>query len=66
MMPCKLCSRLLSAGTGERGLKQVGKTKYVGQSYARRYRCQDCSAEVVVTGEVSETREVWAPPPIAH
>ena len=48
MIPCKFCKKRLSA----RGLKQVGKTRYVGSQFARRYRCRDCGAAMIWSGDL--------------
>jgi hypothetical protein len=48
MIPCKLCTRSQTS----RGLKQVGKTRTVGTHFTRRYRCQDCDAAMVLSGDL--------------
>jgi hypothetical protein len=61
MMPCKYCEMDLAA----RGLKQVGKTRYVGTLFVRRYRCQDCSAAMIWSGDLGDKtslEERWFPP----
>jgi transcription elongation factor Elf1 len=59
MVPCKFCGPVDERGRVRRGVRQVGKTKYQGNRYRRRYRCLDCGAVVVVTGEVPPTSDVW-------
>jgi hypothetical protein len=62
MMPCKFCSLILANGQPARGIKQVGKTRYVGSRYYRRYRCQDCGALCEMSGEVGpRVVEEWRP-----
>lgn len=61
MIPCKFCKECPSS----RGLKQIGKTRTAGTLFARRYRCQDCGAASILSGDVRafETiRELWFPP----
>lgn len=53
MMPCKFCGLTLSNGRQTRGLKQVGKTRYEGSRFHRKYRCQDCGATCSMSGECS-------------
>jgi len=61
MIPCKYCQTSADA----RGLKQVGKTRYVGTLFARRYRCRDCHATMIWSGDLSDeasSDERWFPP----
>jgi hypothetical protein len=68
MMPCKYCEPL-TANALLRGLKQVGKTRYSGTRFERRYRCQDCGATctmrgdfALMTGATPRTDDEWTPP----
>ena len=63
MIPCRFCDR--DRGPAARGLKQVGKTRTSGALFIRRYRCQDCGAATIVTGDVHDFQSVserWFPP----
>ena len=61
MMPCKLCSCI--HGSHARGLKQVGKTRYAGPRFVRKYRCQDCGATLVCSGDLHDApTDVWIAP----
>ena len=57
--------QVLRNGFFARGLKQVGKTRNHGALFARRYRCQDCGAAMILSGnlvhEASITEQWFAP-----
>lgn len=60
MMPCRFCdtpfggsSAPVPPSRAAHGLKQVGKTKYDGNRYFRRYRCQDCGAICRLIGDMA-------------
>lgn len=61
MIPCSYCQ----SAAGARGLKRVGKTRYTGPLFARRYRCQDCNAAMIWSGDLRDetsSDERWFPP----
>lgn len=61
MMPCKLCFRI--HGSRALGLKQVGKTRYTGTAFVRKYRCEDCGATLISSGELHDSpTDVWIAP----
>jgi hypothetical protein len=65
MMPCKFCN----VSPDARGLKQVGKTRNIGTQFARRYRCQDCNAAMIWSGDLLDEvsfSERWFPPGTFH
>ena len=63
MIPCKFCMPGRRAGVVLKGLKQVGKTKYDGPRYVRRYRCQDCGATCTLRGELGpSSNDEWSQP----
>jgi DNA-directed RNA polymerase subunit RPC12/RpoP len=68
MLPCKLCGYRVVDDQGQplRGLKRVGKTRYNGSHFERRYRCQDCGAILRMPGEVQPTRDQWDRPDSVH
>lgn len=51
MIPCKFCEPRAGANLALKGLKQTGKTRYMGTRFARRYRCQDCGAPCIMRGD---------------
>ena len=64
MMPCKSCGCLTANGEFRPGIKQVGRTQRDGSRFRRTYRCQDCGALPVMTGD-TQTRLVedrWIEP----
>jgi hypothetical protein len=61
MMPCKFCR----IGSSSRGLEQIGKTRNHGTLFARRYRCQDCGAAMILSGNLAREASIteqWFPP----
>ncbi len=52
MMPCKFCGQVDHLGRDRRGIRQFGKTKSSGVRFVRRYRCLDCGAVCMMTGDV--------------
>jgi hypothetical protein len=52
MIPCKFCLPLRNGSVKLKGLKEVGKTRYSGTRYVRRYRCKDCGAIRTLRGEL--------------
>lgn len=76
-MICKFCweallerhgARLVAAGEIPRNVKQVGRTRYDGRKFWRRYRCRDCGALRYVSGEVGAgfAIERWERPHTLH
>lgn len=51
MMPCRQCGPKDQNGQLRRGLKQIGKTRYEGARFVRRYVCQDCQWVLRMTGD---------------
>jgi hypothetical protein len=61
MMPCRFCVELPQS----LGLKQVGKTRNHDYVFVRRYRCQDCGAAMILSGDLrsqDSINETWFPP----
>ena len=65
MMPCKFCGESTDKGDRRVGMRQVGKTKRIGPEYQRVYRCRECRATMVMTGDdrTGIFADQWTPPP---
>jgi ribosomal protein S27E len=62
MIPRNFCNKMSASS---RGLKQVGRTRTAGTLFVRRYRCQDCGAATIVSGDLHDLQSVserWFPP----
>jgi hypothetical protein len=66
MMPCKFCGPFDSAGAPRLGIKQVGKTETVGTYFLRTYKCKECSATLLMTGNTASrvAAEKWVRPEV--
>jgi transposase-like protein len=51
MMPCRFCGLSDESGKDRPGIRQVGRTKYDGDHFIRKYRCADCGATLELSGD---------------